>query len=46
MKKAGGETLSSRLAAITLPEADGGERRLGSLWAERPALLVFLRHYG
>jgi hypothetical protein len=26
--------------------SDGGEIRLGSLWLERPAVLVFLRHYG
>jgi hypothetical protein len=41
-----GQTLSSRLAEIVLPDADGREVRLGSLWAERPAVLVFLRHYG
>jgi hypothetical protein len=34
------------LAEIALPDADGREVRLGSLWAERPAVLVFLRHYG
>jgi hypothetical protein len=39
-------TLSNRLADISLPDADGKQRRLGSLWAERPAVIVFLRHYG
>jgi hypothetical protein len=34
------------LADIVLEDADGGEVRLGELWAERPAVLVFLRHYG
>jgi len=40
------DTLNSRLAMITLPDADGRELRLGSLWLRQPAVLVFLRHYG
>ncbi|MGH9675475.1 MAG: hypothetical protein ACRD36_00110 [Candidatus Acidiferrum sp.] len=40
------EALSSKLAGIVLPDADGKELRLGELWASRPAVLVFLRHYG
>jgi hypothetical protein len=39
-------TLAERLAGITLPDPDGREVRLGALWAEHPAVLVFLRHYG
>jgi hypothetical protein len=39
-------SLSSRLAAIELPNSTGERVRLGSLWAERPAIIVFLRHYG
>lgn len=31
---------------IVLPDADGREIRLGSLWAGRPAVVVFLRHFG
>ena len=38
--------LSSDLAEISLPDCDGNEIRLGSLWASRPAVIVFLRHYG
>jgi hypothetical protein len=34
------------LAPITLPDTDGAALRLGSLWAESPAVVVFLRHYG
>lgn len=34
------------LAGIKLPDQDGNEVRLGDLWAERPAALVWLRHYG
>jgi len=34
------------LAGVTLPDHDGNEVRLGSLWEDDPALLVFLRHYG
>ncbi len=40
------ETLSSALASLTLPDTEDRPVRLGSLWAERPAVLVFLRHYG
>ena len=38
--------LAARLARIVLPNADGRSVRLGSLWADTPAALVFLRHYG
>jgi hypothetical protein len=40
------ETLSARLAGIVLPDADGEEFRLGALWENQPAVIVFLRHYG
>ncbi len=40
------ESLSSVLAGITLRETGGEEVRLGSLWEDGPAILVFLRHYG
>jgi len=39
-------TLSQRLAGISLPDADGQKVRLGFLWADSPAVVVFLRHYG
>lgn len=40
-------TLSARLEDVTLVDAQTGEdRALGSLWADRRALLVFLRHFG
>ena len=38
--------LAARLAPIVLPDADSRRVRLGSLWADAPAVLVFLRHYG
>jgi hypothetical protein len=34
------------LAGITLPDYDGEPVRLGDLWLDGPALLVWLRHYG
>jgi hypothetical protein len=34
------------LADITLPDQDGNDVRLGDLWRERHAVLVWLRHYG
>jgi len=39
-------TLSEALAGILLPDCDGHELRLGSLWEQQRAVLVFLRHYG
>ncbi|HEX6199899.1 MAG TPA: hypothetical protein VF150_06505 [Thermoanaerobaculia bacterium] len=40
------ESLSAALAPLVLPDPDGREVRLGSLWEEQPAAVVFLRHYG
>jgi peroxiredoxin len=34
------------LSAIELKDASGTKRRLGSLWAEQPVVVVFLRHFG
>jgi len=34
------------LQDLVLPDSDGHEVRLGDLWRERPAALVWLRHYG
>lgn len=39
-------SLNSRIAMIRLPDCDGREIRLGSLWLRQPAVIVFLRHYG
>ena len=35
-----------RLSAVELAGADGGRYRLGDFWADRPVILVFLRHFG
>jgi hypothetical protein len=40
------ESFSSRLAGITLPDVDKRPVRLGALWADGPAVIVFLRHWG
>ena len=37
---------ADELADIVLQDSNGDDVRLGSLWEERPAVLVFLRHYG
>ena len=37
---------ADRLAEIVLPDQDGHDVRLGELWSDRPAALVWLRHYG
>jgi hypothetical protein len=34
------------LADVELPDADALTHRLGDYWAERPVVLVFLRHFG
>ena len=39
-------SLSEKLAGIVLPDSEGVQVRLGSLWAEGPAVVAFLRHYG
>lgn len=37
---------AAALGRITLRDADRAPHRLGDLWAERPVVLVFLRHFG
>jgi len=34
------------LSACSLPDQNGERHRLGDLWADRPVVLVFLRHFG
>lgn len=34
------------LESIEIVDADGEPVRVGSAWSERPALLVFIRHFG
>jgi hypothetical protein len=34
------------LSQLVLPGADGEEHRLGGYWADRPVVLIFLRHFG
>jgi hypothetical protein len=38
--------LASRLSAIELSDWEGRRVRLGSLWRDRPVVLVFIRHFG
>ena len=37
---------ASKLAAIELCDWRGESHRLGAFWAERPVVLVFIRHFG
>jgi hypothetical protein len=37
---------ADELAGIVLKDQDGADVRLGDLWSEQPAALVWLRHYG
>ena len=38
--------VSTRLSDIELSDWQGEKVRLGSLWQERPVVLVFIRHFG
>ncbi|MGH9026292.1 MAG: peroxiredoxin-like family protein [Acidimicrobiia bacterium] len=33
-------------SSISLPDAGGTPRRLGDFWAEKPVIVVFVRHFG
>jgi hypothetical protein len=35
-----------QLAEVTVQDVEGREHRIGELWREKPAVLVFVRHYG
>ena len=37
---------ADELADVVLQDHTGAEVRLGDLWLDQPAVLVFLRHYG
>ena len=39
-------TRADELVDIVLQDWQGKDVRLGDLWREQPAVLVFLRHYG
>jgi hypothetical protein len=34
------------LSGVELTDSEGTPRRLGDFWAERPVIVVFLRHFG
>jgi hypothetical protein len=34
------------LSDVNLRDSTGTARRLGDYWADRPVILVFLRHFG
>ena len=38
--------IASQLSGIELSDWRGSRVRLGSLWQERPVVLVFIRHFG
>jgi hypothetical protein len=37
---------AAKLADVVLPDDQGEDVRLGSVWEEGPAVIVWLRHYG
>jgi hypothetical protein len=38
--------VDAKLADVTLKDSEDRPVRLGSLWQDRPAALVFVRHFG
>jgi len=40
------EIVKPDVAALPLTGLDGAQAPFGSLWADRPAVVVFLRHFG
>lgn len=41
-----GVKVSRELIEAEVLDLEGKPRRVGTLWAERPAVIVWLRHYG
>ena len=37
--------IDASLGALVLPDPDGNEIKLSDLWRERPAVIVWIRHY-
>jgi hypothetical protein len=40
------QSANQALGLVKLQELDGSTVALGTLWEQRPAVLIFLRHYG
>jgi len=40
------DTVASRLARLTVLDAEGRAVTLGRSWADRQAVLAFVRHFG
>ena len=38
--------ITNEFAHLEMKDQSGAVHRLGALWAERPAVLLFLRHFG
>lgn len=40
------QPIAERLRDVTVQDTDGRPVRLGDQWRERPAVLLFIRHFG
>jgi hypothetical protein len=40
------DTTAAALAALEILDEDGSSRRVAELWAQRPVVLLFVRHFG
>jgi hypothetical protein len=38
--------VDAALADVNVTDTDGNPVRLGSLWADRPAVVIWVRHFG
>ena len=38
--------IAQKLADLEVEDLEGGRVALGSLWADRPAVVAFIRHFG
>lgn len=45
-KRSAEMTTLEQIEDVELPDSYGSPRRIGDLWADQPAVLVWLRHYG
>jgi hypothetical protein len=40
------DRIAPEMAAVEVVDTDGNTHRLGEYWADRPVVLLFVRHFG
>ena len=46
LRGGGDMKVDSALSDVEVKDTDGNPVRLGSLWADRPAVVIWVRHFG